>query len=207
MSLTWNMTTTNSHCLSLHSAVWSLFSPKGVIWRRAQIHQEITDTVMEHFRSPYKEWEEMPSASFFRDWENSNWADYCVFKEKGRAPGISLQGSHYPGEHCCEGGILSESPRERLAQRAHLNCPLRARLNQRILQEEIWLESAPDPRKWKTTPKPHTLEAWDIKTFNGVFQRVSSSTMNIWRSLLGEFQSLWHSDYLQRLKHAKGWML
>lgn len=120
---------------------------------------------------------------------------------------MHLQGRLCPGGHCCEGGILSESLWERLAQHTHLNCLLRFRLHQRTRQEESWVERCqsliPENEKHPSSPP----EAWDIKVFNEVFQRGSSSTMNIWRPLLGEFQCLWHLDYPQNLRYARGWVL
>lgn len=154
----------------------------------------------EHFRSALRR-EGMLTPSFLRVWDAVPW------KEKVELPGMRLRGRRYPGGQYCEGGVLSESLWERLAQHTHLNCPLRFRLHQRTLQEESWtgrcLSLIPENEKHPSSPP----EAGDIKVFNEVFQRGSSSTMNVWRPLLGEFQCLWHPDYLQRLRHARWWVL
>lgn len=104
----------------------------------------------------YKEREEMPVASFLGAWENSNWADYRVFKEKGGAPGISLQGNHYPGRHRSDPQrvMLGKSGPERTSELSLER--------QRILQGESWLEGVPDSREWKTTPVAPVLLKHEI---------------------------------------------
>lgn len=197
------MAATNGHYLSLHSAVWSLSSPR-----------EWSEDVPEHIKRSqiprwsildqlYKEREEMPVASFLRAWENSNWADYRVFKEKGEAPGIFLQGNHYPGKHCCDPQrvMLGKSGPERTSELS-----LERQVKSKDSARRKLTGRCPWFQRMKNNPcSPCTLEAWDTETFNGVFLRVSSSTMSIWRPLLGlnrEFQPWWHSDYAQSLRCA-----
>lgn len=149
----------------------------------------------------------MPVASFLGAWENSNWADYRVFKEKGGAPGISLQGNHYPGRHRSDPQrvMLGKSGPERTSELS-----LERQVKSKDSAGRKLTGRCPWFQRMKNNPcRPCTLEAWDIKAFNGVFWRVSSSTMSIWRPLLGlnrEFPSLWHSDYAQRLRRAWRWM-
>lgn len=160
VSWTWNKAATDGHYLSLHSAVWSLSSPRE--WsedvpqhiKRSQIPRwSILDQL-------YKEREEMPIAGFLRAWENSNWADYRVFKEKAELLGSSYKGTTLLANTVV---ILSESCWGKVAQNAHLNCPLRDRLSQRILQEDSWLEGVPDSREWKTTPVAPVLLKHEIQ--------------------------------------------
>lgn len=161
------MAATNGHYLSLHSAVWSLFSPR-----------EWSEDVPEHIKRSqiprwsildqlYKEREEMPVASFLRAWENSNWADYCVFKEKGGAPGISLQGNHYPGRHRSDPQrvMLGKSGPERTSELS-----LERQIKSKDSAGRKLTGRCPWFQRMKNNPfysRPCTLEAWDIKAFNG----------------------------------------
>lgn len=106
---------------------------------------------------PYEEREEMPIASFLKAWENSNWADYCVLKEKGGAPW------DLPTRELLSWWTLLWwwGPQWVKLGKSGPACTSEMALESQVKSKDSsgrsWLEGVPDPREWKTTSLPPYL--------------------------------------------------